>query len=258
MAFPDSHAHLSYVLERSGDEAIEGIKRAYEASGKASILDAGTEPGDLTGRLEKFGHLSFVRFAAGIWPDEGPLSDPDRALSELETHVRNPACRAVGEGGFDFHWNHGTPEAQDRLFRGQLALAVRHSKPMIVHSRKAHAETLAALRGATGSVPVVLHCFGYGPDEAAEYLGIGCYISFAGNLTYANSDALRAANLAVPDDRLLLETDAPYMSPEPRRGKPCTPLDIARTYGFAARLRGTDAETLASACTRNMTTVFGP
>jgi TatD DNase family protein len=104
---------------------------------------------------------------------------------------------------------------------------------------------------------VVIHCFGYGPEEARAFLELGCWISFAGNLTYKGSEALRAALALVPDERLLLETDAPYMNPMPKRGKPSSPADIARTYALAAELRGVAVEDLAETVSRNAHRLFG-
>ncbi len=256
-AYTDSHAHLSYVLERSGREALDAALAPYRG-GEELILDPGVDAGDFPGRLSLFGDLPFVRLAAGIWPDAGPVAGRDAALAELERHVAHPACAAVGECGLDYHWMHGSADGQAALFRGQAELAVAQGKPLMVHSREAHADTLALVRGFAGRIPVIIHCFGYDEAAAREYLACGCWISFAGNLGYRNADGLRAACAIVPEDRLLLETDAPYMNPEPRRGKPSSPADIARTYALAARLRSVDEQTLALAVRRNARALFGP
>jgi len=141
--------------------------------------------------------------------------------------------------------------AQAQLFESQLALASRLGLPMIVHSRDAASDTLSILRSSRLASPVLIHCFGYGPEEARAFLDLGCYISFAGNLTYKKSDALCEACVIVPADRLLLETDSPYMNPMPRRGEPCSPKDVERTYTFASRLRGVQAEDLAETVSAN-------
>lgn len=270
-ALTDTHAHLSYVVERLGPAALDGISAAYGAAGRPGdgggsgddswrpfILDPGVDYDDFPGRKAAFGGLPFARLAAGIWPDAEsmPARAREERLAVLATHARDPACVAVGECGLDYHWMNGTEEEQAALFAAQAELAASLGKPLIVHSREAHADTLAIVRTTAERVPVVIHCFGY--DEAAcrDYLAAGCYVSFAGNLTYKKSSDLRAACAIVPADRLLLETDAPYMCPEPRRGRDSTPLDIARTYALAAELRGTGVAELARAVTENALAIF--
>lgn len=251
----DTHAHLSYVLERNGASFLDEIAAAY-VDGEAIVLDPGVDFNDFPARQAAFGGLPFVRLAAGIWPDAGVMEKSPDFVSALEGFVSDGACAAVGECGLDYHWMHGTKEQQETLFRAQAELAVRYAKPLIVHSREAHRDTLAIVRDYAGAVPVIIHCFGY--DEAAvlDYVALGCRISFAGNLTYKKSDDLRAACRAVPDELLLLETDAPYMCPEPRRGKVSSPIDIQRTYALAAELRSTSVEALGELVTKNARAVF--
>lgn len=250
-AYTDSHAHLSYVAERLGAAEIERVAAAYEGSG-ALILDPGVELGDFKARKAEFGRYGFVRLAAGVWPDPTPFGSLDAALASLEEDIRDGACAAVGECGLDYHWRRGGPEAQGRLFRGQAELAARHGKPLIVHSREAYEDTLRVVKDYAGKVPTVIHCFGYGAEEAEAFLKAGCYISFAGNLTYAKAEALRRALALTPGDRLLLETDAPYMNPMPRRGKDSGPLDIGRSYEAAALIRGSDVAELARVALENL------
>ena len=255
-AYTDAHAHLSYVAERLGEAELGRIAAAYEGSG-ALILDPGVELGDYRARKERFGRYRFVRFAAGVWPDPTPFLSIDAALAALEGDLQDEGCVAVGECGLDYHWRHGGPAAQDRLFRGQAELAVRYDKPLIVHSREAFADTLRVVRDYAGRVAIVIHCFGYGPEEAEAFLKAGCYLSFAGNLTYAKAEPLRRALAIAPADKLLLETDAPYMNPMPRRGKDASPLDIERTYAAAAAIRGVGVEGLREASTKNLMGILG-
>ena len=112
-------------------------------------------------------------------------------------------------------------------------------------------------RSLRPAAPVLIHCFGYGPDEARAFLDLGCYLSFAGNLTFKKSDGLREACALVSEDRLLLETDAPFMNPMPNRGKPSSPADVERSYGFAASLRGVPVSSLAETVSRNARELFG-
>jgi TatD DNase family protein len=284
--FTDTHAHLSLVAEELGTDALDALLADYaEAQAAAALegrsgpllLDPGTEPEDLSARIALLGfgsapslarsaeaRASFLRLAAGVWPSGDNLVSPDASLAKLVSAIAEASrlgvrVAAIGEGGLDYRHMEGSKEAQAELFAGQLALAFRLSLPMIVHSRAAAADTLALIEraGERPSAPVIIHCFGYGPEEARAFLGQGCWISFAGNLTYKGSEALRAACASVPEDRLLLETDSPYMNPMPRRGKSATPADVARTYAFAAELRGTSVEELAETVSRNARILFG-
>jgi len=256
LGLTDTHAHLSYVSERLGQRAIDDLAAAYGGSG-AIVLDPGVDYDDYPGRKAAFGGLGFVRLAAGIWPDAESIVDLAARVASLEESVRDPGCVAVGECGLDYHWMHGSEAAQAALFSAQIELAVRYGKPLIVHSRDAHRDTLAIVKPAASRIPVVIHCFGYDEAAALEYVAAGCYVSFAGNLSYKKSGALRAACAAVPAGRLLLETDSPYMCPEPRRGKDATPLDIGRTYALAAELRGVGLDALADTIARNASILFG-
>jgi TatD DNase family protein len=280
MIFTDSHAHLSSVAEELGADALAALLADYaeaaaaaEREGRAAplLLDAGTEPNDLPARMRLLGPLSsdgdrarFLRLSAGVWPSAENLASPSTSLAVLEEAIAEASraglrVAAIGEGGLDYHHMEGSEEAQGLLFAGQLALASRLSLPMIVHSRDAAADTLGLIGRALPrpSAPVVIHCFGYGPEELREFLGLGCWISFAGNLTYKGSESLRAACAMVPGDRLLLETDSPYMNPVPRRGKPASPRDVERSYALAATIRGVSVEDLAKTVSRNARALFG-
>jgi len=251
----DTHAHLSYVLERNGQAFLDEVAAAYSGVG-ALIVDPGVDYDDFPRRKAAFGALPFVRLAAGVWPDADSMKAADSRIAVLEGYARDAACVAIGECGLDYRWMNGTTQEQEALFRGQAELAVRYGKPLIVHSREAFTDTLAIIRDFANRIPVIVHCFGYDEDAARAFIGLGSYISFAGNLTYKKSDDLRAACAAVSDDRLLLETDAPYMCPEPRRGKDGSPLDIGRTYALAAALRGSSVERLGELVLRNARALF--
>jgi TatD DNase family protein len=280
MIFTDSHAHLISVAAELGSAAFDALLSDYaeaatEAEGIGAtaplLLDIGTDPGDLAARSALFdaaearvgaaGLALFLRFSAGLWPSAENLASPKESLAALEASIDSAArhglrISAIGEGGLDYHHMEGSSEAQGLLFAGQLALASERALPMIVHSRDSFDATLSQILDARPSAPVIIHCFGYGPDQARAFLDLGCYVSFAGNLTYKGSEGLRAACALVPADRLLLETDAPYMNPLPRRGKSSTPRDVERTYAFAAELRGVEVAALAETVSLNARTLF--
>ncbi|HRY54374.1 MAG TPA: TatD family hydrolase [Spirochaetia bacterium] len=280
-AFPDSHAHLPLVAEELGELELRAVMEAYaeawegeEGEGRPLLVDIGTEPGDLRPRRSRLrasfrsarpsspGEAPFLRLSAGVWPSEEALADPARALRELEREMAADAAAggslaAIGECGLDYRRMNGSRERQLELFAGQAELARRLGLPLIVHSREAFEDSFAAIEDAALGSPVLIHCFGYGPAEARAFLGLGCFLSFAGNLTYKKAGALREACALVPPDRLLLETDSPYMSPEPRRGRPCSPLDVARSYAAAAELRGSGARELELEVSANAWKLFG-
>jgi Mg-dependent DNase len=283
MIFTDSHAHLSLVAEQLGEAAVSAVLADYSgayglalAEGRVppQLLDPGTEPADLAGRRALALRLApdseaaalFLRFAAGIWPSPENLASPQASVAALESAIAADMAEggrvsAIGEGGLDYHYPEGIEGrlkmAQSELFEAQLSLASRLALPFIVHSREAAADTIAIIRALRPAAPVLIHCFGYGPDEARAFLDLGCYLSFAGNLTFKKSDGLREACALVSEDRLLLETDAPFMNPMPNRGKPSSPADVERSYGFAASLRGVPVASLAETVSRNARRLFG-
>jgi TatD DNase family protein len=266
----------------AGVAGVAGATGAVVAPDAGPLLvDIGTEADDFASRLALLGRHGFLRYSLGVWPGREALEDPPASLALLEASVAvaGADAAAIGECGLDYHHMDGPREAQLALFEGQAALALRLGLPLIVHSREAFEDTISVVsrlrRGECGSdgghrvdgrhpgaadgcpaLPVIIHCFGYGPEEALRFLELGCHVSFAGNVTYKKADALREALRLVPLDRLLLETDSPYMNPEPLRGRPCSPRDIGRTYAFAASLRGEDEGRLAAAVTANARSLF--
>jgi TatD DNase family protein len=269
--FTDSHAHLELVSRRLGKEALEKVLevygRTFEAGAhndeeSAIVLDVGIEPGDLEIRRTLVHQcvphhgVQFVKFTAGIWPGPEALADPDCAVNKLERDIEQ-GVDAVGECGLDYYHMAAGPEAQKALFNSQIELALRHGLPLIVHSREAFEDTHILVAAAASRIPVIIHCFGYGPEEAHAFLESGCFISFAGNITYPKANRLREALALVPAERLLLETDSPYMNPMPLRGKASTPLDIERTYVVASEILHIDIDTLRRTITINLKRILG-
>ncbi|MDA8411361.1 MAG: TatD family hydrolase [Treponema sp.] len=279
-AFADANA-IAGANATADANAAAGVKAGD--GNPALLLDPGTDVDDLPRRIAlaagllgiapdadgRFALPPWLHFAAGVWPGRPALDDPDASMKALRASIaaagrQGVRVSAIGECGFDFHHMEADEKTQLRLFSAQIELAVELGLPLIVHSRDAAKATLDAL-GAAGvagaaarDIPVIIHCFGYGPEEVRAFLDSGAWISFAGNLTYKKSEPLREALAIVPDDRLLLETDAPYMNPEPRRGKASSPLDVVRTYEKAAALRGTTARALADKVSANAFGLFAP
>ena len=195
-----------------------------------------------------------VSAAIGIHPHDAAGYTPadDSWLRELAAH---PAVVAIGECGLDYHRNLSPPDAQRRAFDAQIALALECGKPLVIHTREAAEDTLTALEAA-GEHPVVLHCFSI-PEHLDEVLARGYMTSFAGQVTYPKATGLHEAARRIPDDRLLVETDSPYLAPVPRRGRPNRPANVAHTLRFLAELRGVEPEALDAVTSANAARVFG-
>ena len=271
--FTDSHAHLEMVAQRLGFPALESVVAAYVMQPEELVLDIGVEPGDLYRRralVEKSTAIKAempnagpkraaglpIRWAAGIWPGREALENAKAAIDALERDI-DSGVDALGECGLDYYHMEGEAEAQRALFGAQIELALNRDLPLVVHSREAFRDTLELVKRRARRIPVIIHCFGYGPQEADFFLQAGCYLSFAGNVTYKKSQLLRDALSLVPQERLLLETDAPYMNPMPDRGSPSSPLDIERTYRVASALKAIDIEALRAIVASNLRRILG-
>jgi TatD DNase family protein len=240
----DTHAHLDAL-----DDPAYAVERA-RAAGVTRIVSVGTGPESWNATLRLAERHDGVYAALGLHPHE---SANDGALAGLLEAVAHPRVVAVGETGLDYFRDHAPRDAQLRAFEAQLALARELNKPVVIHTRAADEDTVAALAAHTGTV--VLHCFSSPPvlEPALEH---GWYVSFAGNVTYKNAYELRAAARAVPVDRLLAETDSPYLAPQPKRGKPNEPAYVVHTAAVLAEARGEDADELAAQIDANATACF--
>ncbi len=181
----------------------------------------------------------------------------EEALAELRALAAQPGVVALGEIGLDY-FNEFSPRAvQKKAFPKQLALAAELGLAPVIHCRDAEADTLAILREHRAGLPgCVMHCFGGNAEFAHQCLELDCHISFAGNITFPKAQPLREAALLVPMERLLLETDAPYLAPQDKRGQRCEPAFVAHTAAFVARLKNISEETLAHQTTENAMNLF--
>jgi TatD DNase family protein len=182
----------------------------------------------------------------------------DIPVEEIVRLTAHPKVVAIGEAGLDYHYKHSTPEAQAEGFRRHIAAARATGLPLEIHTREADEDTARILADehAKGAFPAILHCYTGGPELAQRALALGLYVSFTGVVTFKKSDALREIAKAVPLDRLLIETDAPYLAPEPYRGKINEPAFVVHTAKALAEIKGVSAEELAAATTENFFRLF--
>jgi TatD DNase family protein len=264
----DTHAHLSMLDEFNArfnarkEGAFIGavaLTQGLFDAGFGGIIDIGTRADDLPGRIAAFSRFERVRFTAGLWPDPENIARRRELVPLLERNIAAAApglVVAVGECGLDHHQELPAGEELDKagereLLEMLLDLAERRNLPIIIHSRDAAEETAALLAGFP-AVRGVIHCFSYSAAEARTFLDLGFHISFAGNLTYKNAGNLREALCSVPPDRLLLETDSPFLAPVPHRGKPSDPGMVSENYALAAKLRGQSLCALAAKISENV------
>ena len=236
----DAHAHL-------GDDAPEVLERA-RAAGVALVVDVATTVAGARTTLERAEREDGVYACLGVHPHEA--GDP-ADLEKLRELLAHPKAVAVGETGLDYFRDYAPHDAQQRLFAAQLTLAHETGKPVVIHTRAADDDTRTRLLAHEGDV--ILHCFSSPPllDAALERRW---YVSFAGNVTYKNAYDLRDAARRVPADRLLAETDSPYLAPQAVRGKRNEPAYVVHTYELLSELRGMDVRAQVM---ENATRVFG-
>ncbi len=252
----DSHFH-SLEMTRKG-LPVEELLRTCARGGMSRALDAGIVPGDLEERRRILASFPWVRLASGISPASADADDSGPLLALLEEQLRTGSVWAVGECGLDRHWNYGAPGRQEELFRAQIRLADRYRLPLIIHNRDADGELLReieAIRPARGGV---MHCFSSDSKTALRAVDLGFFLSFAGNVTFRSASALREAAGAIPLDRLLIETDSPYLSPEPLRGRPNHPGRVGHVAACIASVRGITPQEVTEAVRENFDALFGP
>jgi len=243
----DTHAHLD-ACEEPADELVA---RASEA-GVGTIVSVGSGLDSCRETLAIAARHDGVFAALGIHPHQAADEDDDR-LAELREMLDDDTAVAVGETGLDYYRDYAPRDRQRALFERQLELAAELGKPVVIHTRAASDDTAAALEPFGGTV--VLHCFS-APELLPVAVDRGYYVSFAGNLTYPNAGDLRDAARAVPADRLLVETDSPYLSPQPKRGRPNEPANVVHTAAALAGARGADPAALAAQLDANAAAAF--
>ncbi|HOW59955.1 MAG TPA: TatD family hydrolase [Candidatus Omnitrophota bacterium] len=250
----DTHLHLHFP-QYDADRA-EVIQRALK-NGFSFLINIGTDLEDSRRAIAIAEEYPEVYAAVGYHPHETKTANPED-LEELAKLLAHPKVVAIGEVGLDYFHDHSPRDVQEKLFQTFLDWCKQYQKPIIIHCRDAYADLLRTLRG-TGQTSFrgVLHCFSSTAETMMQFLELGFYIAFGGALTYKKNDSLREACRLCPEDRLLLETDAPYLAPQSKRGQRNEPLFMMETAEFAAGLRGVSTEKVAASTTVNAKRLFG-
>ncbi|MFV0523775.1 MAG: TatD family hydrolase, partial [Acidimicrobiales bacterium] len=243
----DNHCHLTSLT----DDPVDMVADAARA-GVTGLMTVGTTVADSARAAEVA-----TAFPTGVWATAGVHPhDASGGIDGLVGLLDHPRIRAVGECGLDYHYDHSPRPTQAEVFRRQIALAHEHDLALVIHTREAWDDTFAALDAEGMPERTVFHCFTGGPDEVTECLARGAWISISGIVTFGSAADLRAAARLVPLDRLLVETDSPYLAPVPHRGRPNRPALVAVVGAALADLRAEPEALVAAATTDNARTLY--
>ncbi len=251
MSLVDSHCHLDSA-EFDADR-YEVIQRALDSGIQHMVaIGTGSGPPDLEAGVRLADKYPAFYATAGVHPHDAAKATPSD-LRHLEELLAHPKVIAVGEIGLDYHYDFSPRETQRSIFIDQMAIAARARKPIVIHTREAWDDTLAliAQHWTPHGIPGVMHCFSGGPPQAERALELGFYLSFGGIVTFPKALDVQAAASAAPRDRILVETDAPYLAPVPKRGKRNEPALMIHTARKLAELRGESFESICQATSEN-------
>ena len=252
--FVDSHCHLNYKGLIEDQEAV--IKRAT-AAGVSAMLNISTRESEWDAIIATAAKAPNIWASIGIHPHEAD-GHPDVDTEKLVAKAAHPKVIAIGETGLDYYYDHSDREQQRRSFRAHIAAARDTGLPLIVHTRDADDDSAVILSEEMekGTYTGVIHCFTASREFAQTALSLGLYISLSGIVTFKNAKDLQGVAAIIPDGRLLIETDSPFLAPVPHRGKVCEPAFVANTAQFLADLRGVPLAELAETTTANFYRLF--
>jgi len=252
--FVDSHCHLNY---KGLAEDQAGVLARARAAGVEAMLNISTRASEWDEVIALAERESDVMASVGIHPHEADLH-PEVTTETLVEKAGHPKVIGIGESGLDYYYDHSDRARQRDSFRAHVAAARETQLPLIVHTRDAEDDTYAILAEemGKGAFPALIHCFTAGQDFADKVLALGLFISISGIVTFKNATALQAAAKTIPLDRLLIETDSPFLAPVPHRGRPCEPAYVADTARFLSQLRGEPLDALAAATSANFRRLF--
>ena len=250
----DSHCHLNY---KGLVEDQQGVLARARAAGIAGFLNISTRASEWADIVALAEQEPDIWASIGIHPHEAD-AHADLGAAVLREASAHPRVIAIGETGLDYYYDHSDRATQQALFRTHIGVARETGLPIIIHTRQAEADTTAIMRDemARGAFPALIHCFTASAQFAVDMLELGLTISLSGIVTFKNAKDLQAIATQIPEDRLLVETDAPFLAPIPHRGRVCEPAFTADTLRFVAGLRGVSPEALAASTTANFFRLF--
>jgi TatD DNase family protein len=254
MNLADSHAHFGSCVD--GDEtALDAVLEAMKSASVKYAVQIGTSVKDSDWSASFANAHENIFFTVGIHPEYAsePGEDPsviDRAVSSFRNEIENGKLIGIGEVGLDYHFRTDNKKEQAALFEAQIDIAKRNNLMLVIHSRDAFEDTVAIMKNQNVE-KAVLHCFGGDDRQAKTYIDMGFFISFAGNVTYKKALDIQSAAVYAPIDRIMLETDCPYLAPQAVRGRKNQPSFVSYTYEFVAALRKTSVAELADCIEKN-------
>ncbi|GLY26493.1 TatD family hydrolase [Micromonospora sp. NBRC 101691] len=263
---PDSHTHLDITVSEAGapggpaDDPVAAAIEVAAGVGVDRMVQVGVDVDSSGWGADVADRYPAVVATVALHPNEAPrLADLDEALRRIEALAARDRVRGIGETGMDFfRTGEEGRAAQEESFRAHVAIAKRYAKPLVIHDRDAHADVLRVLDDEGAPDTVVLHCFSGDAEFAAECVRRGYLLSFAGTVTFASAQALREAAASTPPEQMLVETDAPYLTPMPHRGRPNASYLVPLTVRALAATTGTDLAELCAHLSANGERVFGP
>jgi TatD DNase family protein len=245
----DTHCHLDML------EDLDGALERARAAGVEGVVTIGVDRASSEWAVRAARSRAEVWATVGLHPHDAK-ERTDALMAFLETLAAEDRVVGVGEAGLDYHYDNSPREQQRAVFAEQVAIAERVGKTLVIHSREAWDDTFGILAEAGSPPRVVFHCFSGGPEEARRALDTGAILSFAGVVSFKNAEPLREAARLAPLDRIVLETDAPFLTPVPHRGKPNEPAFVAHVATAIADARGISVEEVADATTRSADRLF--
>ena len=252
MPYVDTHCHLDHHEHLSSTEQVERAR----AAGVTTMVTVGTDMASSAQAVSTAKRHAGVWAAVGVHPNDAMEATP-QVLDVIERLAKEDEVVAIGETGLDRYRDHTTPAQQEASFRAHIELAKRHDKALVIHCRDAWEELLEILVGQGPPERVVMHCFSGDLEVTRRCAEAGWYVSFAGNVTFRNAEELRAAAAATPLELLLTETDSPYLTPHPHRGKPNDPSFVPYTLRTLAEVQGQDVAIVEAAVEDNARRAFG-
>jgi len=249
--YVDAHCHLDHHEVLSVAEQVERAR----AAGVGAIVTVGTDMASSTQAVATAHRFDGVWASVGVHPNDAMEATPP-VLEVIEKLANEPDVVAIGEPGFDRYRDHTTPARQEASFRAHIELAKQHDRTLVVHCRDAWEDLVGVLDDEGAPERVLMHCFSGGPDEVARCVDAGWFVSFAGNVTFRNAGDLREAAALVPAELLLTETDSPFLTPHPHRGRPNDPSYVPHTLRALAELRGCAEQELADTVEANLRRAF--